>query len=82
MTHTIKQTQDLLSTAEAFKRIKPVLDAVHSVIAAEGARGVPSGHLYASVMGCMSFDTYQAMIRVMLRTGAVTLENNVLRATT
>lgn len=40
---------------------------------------VPSGVLYAQVMGHMSFENYQAAIALIKRTKLVSEENHVLR---
>jgi len=39
---------------------------------------VPSGHLYAHLMGRMSLETYNKVIGVLKQTGAVKEENHVL----
>lgn len=80
MSHIIPQTQALLGT-EAFARVKPVLDAIQEIIAGAGTQGIPSGHLYAMLMGHMDLDTYQGMIGLMIQAGGVTINNHVLRAT-
>jgi len=80
MTHSIPQTRALLES-ERFERVKPVLDAIQEVIASSGPQGIPSGHLYAMLMGHMDLDTYQTMIGVMIKAGGVTLKDHVLRAT-
>jgi len=63
----------------AFERVKPILDAVQEIIEAAGPSGIPSGHLYAMLMGHMDLQTYQSMVGLMVRAGGVTLENHVLR---
>ena len=40
--------------------------------------GIPNGHLYAQVMGKMSFDQYQDMIETMKRMGLIKEENHLL----
>jgi hypothetical protein len=40
---------------------------------------VPSGHLYARLMGAMSISTYENIIAILKRTGLVTETNYVLR---
>jgi hypothetical protein len=76
MTHTIETTK----AVNAFERIQPVMNLVHGVIAAAGPEGLPSGHLYAQLMGYMSLSTYQNLIDVMVKAGGITLKNHVLRA--
>lgn len=41
-------------------------------------KSVPSGHLYAQLMGRMSLETYNKVIGVLKNTGAVKEENHVL----
>ena len=80
MTHSFPQTRTRLES-EIFERVKPVLDAVQEIVEKAGPQGIPSGHLYAMLMGYMDLDTYQTMIGVMVKAGGVTLNNHVLRAT-
>lgn len=63
----------------AFERVKPILDAVQDIIEAAGPSGIPSGHLYAMLMGHMDLQTYQSMVGLMVRAGGVTQTNHVLR---
>ena len=39
---------------------------------------VPSGHLYAQLMGRMSLETYNKVIGLLVKTGAVKEENHLL----
>lgn len=39
---------------------------------------VPSGHLYARLMGHMSLETYNKVIALLVKTGAVKEENHLL----
>ena len=39
---------------------------------------VPSGHLYAQLMGRMSLETYNKVIALLVKTGAVKEENHLL----
>ncbi len=75
-------TDNVIDMNEAvFARIKPVLNAVQEIIAAAGPDGLPSGHLYAMLMGHMDLPTYHSMIAVMVKAGGITLKGHVLRAT-
>ena len=76
----MNKTQTQLD-AETFERVKPVLDAIQEIVTGAGSQGIPSGHLYAMLMGYMDLDTYQNVIALMVRAGGVTLQNHVLRAT-
>jgi len=40
---------------------------------------VPSGHLYAQLMGHMSLDTYNQIISLLKKSGKVTESGNLLR---
>lgn len=42
-------------------------------------KSVPSGHLYAQLMGKMNLETYNKVIDTLKRTGAVTEENHLLK---
>lgn len=77
MNYTIPKTEK----SEIFDRVKPVLDAVQEIVQRAGPKGIPSGHLYAMLMGYMDLNTYQSMINIMVQAGGITLENHVLRAT-
>ncbi len=39
---------------------------------------VPNGHLYAQLMGRMSLETYNKVIALLVKTGAVKNENHLL----
>lgn len=52
--------------------------AIAEVIRAKGAEGIPSGHLYAQVMGKLDLDTYNTIIASLRRVRLVSLENHVL----
>jgi hypothetical protein len=77
MNYTIPKTEK----SEIFDRVKPVLDAVQAIIKKAGPQGLPSGHLYAMLMGYMDLESYQSMIDIMVQAGGITLNNHVLRAT-
>jgi len=55
---------------------KAMIEAIESF----GPRGVPSGELYANVMGTMSLDQYNNVIGVLVKTGFITNDHNLLRA--
>lgn len=56
--------------------------AMNAVVALTEAirqlKQVPSGHLYAQVMGVMSIDQYEALITIILRTGLVERDQSSL----
>ncbi len=53
-----------------------VVVAVGEAIKSLGS--VPSGHLYAQLMGRMSLETYNKVIALLVKTGAVKNENHLL----
>ncbi len=55
-------------------------DAILEAIEAMGERGVPSGHLYAHLMGKMSLGTYESIISALVKAGKVRQANHVLYA--
>ena len=55
-----------------------VLQAMLDCIEARGRRGLPSGELYAMVMGAMSLETYERIIAIFKAAGKVYEEHNVL----
>lgn len=58
---------------------KATLNAILALTEAIRALGeVPSGHLYANVMGHMSLDVYNSYIDAIVRTGLVTRSNHLL----
>lgn len=61
------------------EEIKAALSAVMALgEAIKDLGSVPSGHLYAHVMGHMSLDSYNAAIGLLKRAGAVKEENHLL----
>lgn len=56
----------------AFQTIAAVAEAIREL------KEVPSGHLYAQLMGSLSLDTYQAIIGRLTGAGLVLEENHLL----
>ncbi len=52
--------------------IKAVADAIRDL------GSIPSGHLYAQLMGHMSLDQYQQIIGILTRTGLIVESGHVL----
>jgi hypothetical protein len=56
--------------------------AIETVLAVGSAirelKSVPSGHLYARLMGHMNLETYNKIIGILVKTGAVTNEGHLL----
>lgn len=63
-------TQQIVSSIQATAAIAETIRMVGSI---------PSGHLYAQLLGRMSFEAYEAIIAMLKRAGLVAEENNVLR---
>jgi hypothetical protein len=57
-----------------------ICDDIIEAIESSGARGTPSGHLYAALMGLLSFDQYQAIMRTVVATGRVELRGECYHA--
>lgn len=47
------------------------------VIRAGGDRGVPTGHMYAAVMGVMSLEQFQGFLTGLQKAGKVQVRNHV-----
>ena len=61
------------------EQVKAALSAVMALgEAIKDLGSVPSGHLYAQVMGHMSLDNYNAAIGLLKKAGAVKEENHLL----
>ena len=46
-------------------------EIIFDTIKESGQNGIPSGHLYAALMGYIHFDTYQFIIDVLIREGKI-----------
>ena len=67
-------------TNEQRQGVLQVITAVLAAIQEAGEHGIPSGHLYALLMGKMSLDTYQSIIAVLVKANKITESGYVLRA--
>lgn len=56
-----------------------VLDILQEIIKGAGTAGIPSGHLYAQLMGKMSLEQYTKFIDILKDAGKITESGNVLR---
>lgn len=65
-----------MTRAEQLKAIQGVLDAVCDTI--KSAKTLPSGHLYAMLMGYMSLDQYNEIIQALIEVGKIRKENDLL----
>ena len=66
---------------EAMAALKAVLDCIEEAIDGAGTQGIPSGHLYAMLMGHLSLDTYQSIISAMKQSGRITERHHCLYTT-
>jgi hypothetical protein len=57
-----------------------VVGAVYDAIESAGERGLPSGELYAALMGRMSLDTYQAIIDILVKVDKIKNTGHLLTA--
>lgn len=57
--------------------IKAILEAIREA----GEKGIPSGHLYAVLMGKMSLSTYENIIASLKERGLIAESNNRLKTT-
>lgn len=63
-------------TPDQIKAAMAMTQAVAETIKTLGS--VPSGHLYARLMGHMSLQTYESLIGLIKKSGLVKEENNLL----
>ena len=66
-------------TAEQAHKLIEFMGAIASLI--KEVKEIPSGHLYAQLMGKMSLDQYQNMIETLQKAGLVSLKNDLLTYT-
>lgn len=57
-----------------------IVAAVYMAIKESGSMGIPSGHLYAALMGKLSLDSYQAIIGILVETGKISNNHHLLVA--
>lgn len=67
-------------TTEQLEAIKRAALAILEAITAAGDNGIPSGHLYAALMGKMSLDTYNKFIDALVCAKKITNEGYLLKA--
>jgi hypothetical protein len=60
------------------QRVLAIVQVVGETIKEFGPNGVPLGHLYAHLMGVISYNTFQAMIDAMVTAKVVKVSNNVI----
>lgn len=62
------------------KAIQDIAFAIFSAIKEAGEAGIPSGHLYAALMGKMTLDQYNQFIEALVNTGKITNNGHLLKA--
>lgn len=67
-------------TREQIDAVAAVAALILSAIKEAGPAGVPSGHVYAVLMGKLSLDNYNAIIRGLEKLGKITNRNHLLKA--
>ena len=68
-------------TNDALKSALNIAIALGQAIHAAGPQGIPSGHLYAGVMGKMDLPTYEAAIGFLVKQGVVKRSGHLLTST-
>lgn len=58
-----------------------MVDLVDETIKDAEAHGIPSGHLYAMLMGHISLDMYQAIVDALVKTKKITNVGHLLTTT-
>ena len=67
-------------TETVASRVIPILNMVQEMIASMPNGEMPSGHLYAMLMGYMDLSTYNSMIELMIKSGGITKSGHMLKA--
>lgn len=69
----------MATAANRAKALIMVAEIILEAIQAAGSEGIPSGHLYAMVMGHINCETYQLIIRALASAGKITNNGHLLR---
>lgn len=77
--NTNTQTQ-AVEPNDAHTVIAQAAFALFEVIEAHGLSGIPSGHLYARVMGHMSLEIYECLIDLLTAAGKISNKGHLLIA--
>lgn len=73
-------TTQTLPTDKQLAAIRFVAVAILEAITAAGARGIPSGHLYAMLINRMNLDSYNKFIDALVKHGKITNHGHLLKA--
>ena len=65
--------------AKDIDAIREIVSLMCEVVKAAGPHGIPSGHLYAQLLGHMNIATYTKLIEIMVQAGNITITNHVIR---
>ena len=65
------------TTSNTLHSATKIISAVGSAIRELGE--IPSGHLYASLIGTMTFDQYNRVIGILKKAGLITEKNHLLK---
>lgn len=66
-------------TTPQIEALKKIMVAIHETVKEE-PHGAPSGHVYAALMGIMSYETYEMIINAMIKNGKLERKNHLLFA--
>lgn len=66
-------------TKEQVRAQITIVQGIAETIRAFGPQGIPSGHLYAMLMGGLSLEQYDGCINLLKRAGLVTEKNHLLK---
>lgn len=67
-------------TTEQLEAIKRAALAILEAITAAGEHGIPSGHLYAALMGKMDLNTYNQFVNALIKADKITQHGYLLKA--
>lgn len=65
---------------ERLQTAEKLIEAINDMIKETGQKGIPSGHLYAMLMGKITIEVYQAVIAYLVKAGKITNRNHLLIA--
>lgn len=69
-----------MTTEQQRRAVQEIAFAIFDSIKAAGAQGIPSGHLYAALMGKMTLDQYNMFIGALTKNGYITNTGHLLKA--
>lgn len=58
--------------------ITEMLIAIGKTVRDAGDAGIPSGHIYARLMGALSLDQYNQIISILVKSGIIENKNHLL----